>query len=456
MRLKPRALWERIRDSLWFLPGLITAFAMVLAAVLVRVDGTLVPDGLAAKVWWLFGGGPGGARDVLSTIAGSVITVAGVVFSITIVALQLASTQFSPRVLQNFMSDRGNQTVLGVFVGTFTYTLLVLRTVRSADETGAGAFVPAAAVTFALLLAIASMGFLFYYLHHVTGWIEASGIIDRITHDTLRQIRHRYPIAFGVPDADDAGVRRQTSQMGGTAAVEEALPDETPGVLLTYRSGYVQLIDQDRMLEIATKRDLVVRIEHANGDFVLESTPILSVWPREALDETLERDLREAIMLGPRRTITQDAALGVIQLSDIAVKAMSPSVNDPTTAMLAIDRLGQIVAEFGGRYPGERVMRDDGDTVRVVRPAFDFESAVEIAFNQVRRYGASDPSVMSHLALTVADIATRVEDRGRSVLRRTIDEVEESVRLNIEHDADRRRVAAALAFARKQLGAAGS
>ena len=225
MSIRPRMWWQRVRDSLWFVPGLMTIGAAILAIALVRLDAEYLGSKLAADAWWLFGGSPDGARGLLTTVAGSVITVAGVVFSITIVALQLASTQYTPRVLQNFMSDRGNQVVLGVFIGTFAYTLLVLRTVRSADDAGDGAFVPYAAVTVAILLVLASMAFLIYYLDHVTRWIEASSIIDRVTGDTVRQIRERYPVAFSNgagPDDEDAP--RRASQMGSTTAVDSLAP----------------------------------------------------------------------------------------------------------------------------------------------------------------------------------------------------------------------------------------
>lgn len=455
MKIKPSILWERVRDSLWFVPGLMTIGAGVLAIVMVRLDIRYFGSDLAADAWWLFGGSPEGARGLLTTVAGSVITVAGVVFSITIVALQLASTQFTPRVLQNFMSDRGNQLVLGVFIGTFAYTILVLRTIRSADENGNGAFVPFSAVTLAILLVLLSMAFLIYYLDHVTRWIEASSIIARITRDTLHEIRTRYPVAFadGGGAVDDAAPRR-TSQMGSTAPIDALPPPADAGVLLSRGSGYVQAVDDERILELAVRHDALISIEHAVGDFVLEATTLFRVWPRERLGDDLAAALRDSIALGHRRTILQDPELGILQLSDIAVKSMSPSINDPTTAMLAIDRLGQIIAEFGGRYPRERVQRDERGELRVFRPAFDFEAAVEVAFHQIRRYASSDSAVLSHLAMTIGTLGYRVGLDDRRVLRRILADIDEAARHRVGHDADRRRVMEAVATARRQLGAA--
>lgn len=452
MKIKPRILWQRIWDSLWFVPGLMTIAAMIMAVVMVRLDIGYFGAELARDAWWLFGGSANGARGLLSTVAASVITVAGVVFSITIVALQLASTQFTPRVLQNFMSDRGNQVVLGVFIGTFAYTLLVLRTIRSADDAGNGSFVPFSAVTVAILLALVSMAFLIYYLDHVTHWIEASSIINRITRDTVHEIRVRYPVAFLNGEAVvDADAPRRAGQLGSTTPVDAHPPRVDAGTLLAYESGYIQALDDHRILALAVHADALIRVEHAVGDFVLEATPLFSVWPRERLDGELEEALREATAIGHRRTIMQDPELGIIQLADIAVKALSSGINDPTTAMLAIDRLVQIVAEFGGRYPRDRVQRDDDGTLRVLRPAFDFEAAVEVAFNQVRRYGDSDPAVLSHLALGVSSLASRVGASDRQVLRRLVEDIDEAARRGIEHDSDRSRVATALAEARRRL-----
>jgi uncharacterized membrane protein len=186
------ALWKRLTDSLWFLPALMTLGGAVAALVLVRSDAFVLGDTPAREVAWLFAGTAEGARGVLSAISSSIITVTGVVFSVTIVALQLASQQFTPRVLRQFMSDRANQLVLGVFIGTFTYTLLVQRTVRSAEESGA-AFVPSVAITFAVVLALVSIGFLIFFIDHAARSIQASTIMARVTRETLASFPHVAP-----------------------------------------------------------------------------------------------------------------------------------------------------------------------------------------------------------------------------------------------------------------------
>jgi len=182
MLMKLRMVWARVRDSFWFIPAVLTLLFAVLAVVFVGLDATYEID-MFQGGHWLMGGSVDGARAVLSTIAASLITVTGVVFSITIVALQLASTQFTPRVLRNFLADRSNQRVLGVFIGTFTYTLLVLRVVRSSEEIKT--FVPELSVSVAIILALISIGFLIHFIHHAASSIQAGVILDRVTREAL-------------------------------------------------------------------------------------------------------------------------------------------------------------------------------------------------------------------------------------------------------------------------------
>lgn len=456
--MKLRAYWDRIQNGLWFLPAVLVLLSVGLATLMVELDRRNLSSLLQSSSLF-FGGSAEGARGVLTAIAGSLITVTGVVFSITIVALQLASTQFTPRVLQNFMKDRGNQLVLGVFLGTFTYTLLVLRTIRAPIEEGS-AFVPGMSITVAVVLTLVSLGLLIYYLQHVASWIEASSIIGRVSKDTLGQIRKRFPRSDGAPRRlDDGQVPRRPGRMGASAAPDtDWTPRGEAATLLAFGSGYVERIDHDRLLELALEHDLAVRLEHGVGEFVLTGTPLLTLWPRRSLDAdaALAQQLRDTVAIQRRRTVSQDAELGIIQLSDIAVKAMSPSINDPTTAMMAIDHLAEIIAELGGRAPRDRVRMDDDGHIRVVAPGFDFEAAVEVAFSQIRRYASADPAVLVHLAITLALIGERIDDAERQVLIKMLGDIDVGARLSIEHATDRRQVADAVAQAKRRLSRMGA
>jgi len=433
--MKLRAWWQGVRDSLWFVPGLVTLLGVVIAPVMANIDAHFITSTSIREYWWLLGGSPAGARGVLTAIAGSLITVAGVVFSITIVALQLASTQFTPRVLQNFMSDRGVQLVLGVFIGTFAYTLLILRTVYSPIDDGVDAFVPAASVTLALVLALVSMGFLIYYINHVAGWIEASTIVDRVTRDTLEMVEKYLPFN------------------GSEERPALEFPEEVPGRVLALRGGYVQMIEPEALCKAAARVGSLIRVEAGVGDFLLPSQTLATVWPRDCVDDDMADAVRAAFAIGHRRTITQDIELGLIQLSDIAVKALSPGINDPTTAMMSLDRIGQVVAEIGSRSPRPDVLRPEQGEGAAVLPSIRFRRVADIAFAQIRRYGARDAALLIHLLHVLAAVAPSVGPHERDILRMHVDDTEADARAQIDNEADRERVGAAAAAARRALGA---
>jgi uncharacterized membrane protein len=447
--MSPRHLWERIRDSLWFLPAALTVAAAVLAPAMVLVDQRWLSPAQMGELWWVFGGSPEGARGVLVAIAGSLITVTGVVFSITIVALQLASSQFTPRVLQNFTGDRGNQVVLGVFVGTFTYTLLVLRTVRSAVDDGAAGFVPAAGVTLAVLLALVSIGCLIFYIHHVSTWIEASTIVDRVANETMHVIEKRFP----APEEAEGD--------GGAGDEDPPPPPGAPATVASRRTGYLQLVELDDLVELADREGLVIRVDAAVGDFVLAGQPLASVWPdageasaedesagdAPAEDGTADA-VRSAFNFGHRRTLPHDAELGFLQLSDIAVKALSPGINDPTTAMMALDRAAELVVALAGRRRIESLPGEDG-TLRLLVPSLHFERVVDVAFSQARRYGGRDAALLVHLIGLVHQIARQVGPAQRRPLADLLHAIDEQARLDIEHTGDLATVRHALDEARR-------
>lgn len=399
MRARLEARWYDVTDSLWFLPTVLTACAVALAFGMVQIDRVFLAD-RSTESDWLFGAGVSGAREVLSVIAGTMITVTGVVFSITIVALQLASSQFTPRVLRTFTGDRGNQLVLGVFIATFTYALLVLRTVREAPDDSRPAFVPAASVTVAIVLALVSIGCLIYYIDHAANSIRASVVIDRAANDALGLIDDLFPADTGHP-ADP--------QVPGDA------PDGPSFAVTTDGGGYLQAIHEPTLFGLGEGRAVTVRIDTAIGAYLLPGTVVATVWRRaatEAEDAQVRDGVRRALVLGPERTLQSDLELGIRQIADIAVRALSPGVNDPTTAMICIDRLAGALVTLAGREAPRTARTGGGGHVRVIFPAPRFEDLVEVAFAQIRHFGASDFVVAAHLARMLGEIA-RVAPPGR-------------------------------------------
>ncbi len=434
---KLTALWNRAKDSLWFVPAMMTLAAGGLAYAAVWLDLAGVLPRSQASIW-IFSGSASGARGVLTAIASGFITVTGVVFSVTIVALQLASTQFTPRILRNFMADRGNQVVLGAFIGTFTYALLVLRVVRGGDGSGAlaggsaesTAFVPNIAVTGAVVLAIVSIGLLIYFIDHSARSVQASSIIHRVTDDGMRALQRLLPETVGVPTHDE---------------VESVIPASLGNVIVAERSGYVQGLDHSALLELLDRGSLTIRIERRVGDFLLPGTAVATVWPAGTDidgDGTVDT-VRDAFIVGRQRTPHMDLELALIELVDVAVKALSPGINDPTTATLCVDRIIELLLAFAQRTLPGRVRRSDHGRGALVLPRPEFGSLMTVSFDQIRHFGAGNPrfaitlldrleqlgtlvphghrpTVARHAAATLRTASTRVEEGSdRAQLRRT-------------------------------------
>jgi uncharacterized membrane protein len=423
-----KALWLDTVDSLWFVPAVLTAVGAGAALLLVRFNDTLLGEFDPASLWWAFGGSAEGASGVLGAIASGIITVTGVVFSVTIVALQLASSQFTPRVLRQFMADRANQIVLGVFIGTFTYTLLVQRTLRSAAS--GEEFVPNLAVTGAVALALVSIGFLIFFINHAARSIQASVIIDSVTRDTLRVMRNVFP------DRSDAGDHDPL-----LSADEYTAGREDPPLSVTcHNSGYIQSVDTAALRDLARRRQLLVRLDVEIGRYVLAGDEVMSVWPHDDVDEEAERQMRDALVLGMERTAHQDVKLGVIELMDIAVKAMSPSVNDPTTALNAMDRLGEILLELAWRRRGDVVeLSTDGRPLLLTRRA-SLEDCVGLAFDQIRHFAAGNPTVAIAMLRLLGRLAASSPPGDRATFIQHLHEVKATAESRITDEVDRTRL----------------
>lgn len=419
------ALWTRVRDSLWFIPSALTVGAALLAILTVHLDlagvgpGPPKPEAEGpSPVRLVFSGTADGAREILSTIAGGLITVTGVVFSVTIVALQLASTQFTPRILRNFTADRGNQVVLGVFIATFTYALLVQRVVRGPDG-AAGAFVPNVSVTVAMALALTSIACLIYLIDHAARSVQASVIIDRVFRESLGILQRTLPGEIPGPVDDD---------------VARHLP-RGPGIPIPAAfTGYLQGVDEEKLLALLERDGTTFRMEPHVGDFILRGAPLMSVWmPGPEPDEDLAERVREGFILGHERTPHLDVELGVVELVDIAVKALSPAINDPTTATMCLDRLADLIVEFGRRDPPPRVHVNPSTGGVLLLPRVGFDHFVCAALDQIRHYGAPNPSFATTLLRRLAEIGNLLPPSLHPALAR---QVGATRRLALSHGPD--------------------
>lgn len=425
-RIPPRleTWWAETKSTLWFLPACATVFGVLLSSLAIWLDDYwgLTTAGIDSP--WLFGAGANGARGVLSSIAGSLVTVIGTVFSITIVALQLASGQFTPRVLRQFTSDRINQSVLAAFIGTFVYALLVLRSVRDSTDVGPG-FVPVLGVTVAILLALACMGLLILFIHHMAQQTQVSFILARASSDALELVDSYFREEVEVtPDL----TRRDYAQGEGRDVMSKD-------------SGYLQHYDYEYLLGVARDHDLTIRLLAPMGAFLNMRQPVARIWSSNGDQEHLAEagdHVADAFVTGPERTMTADLPLGVRQIVDIAIKALSPSINDPTTATQALDRISEVLSRAGALKSPERILYVD-DRPAVFLPSIGFDDLTGIAFTQIRHYGKSDVVLMLHLANTIERVSSLVDEKHHEVLIRHLQLVraagQQGLELGPERDA---------------------
>jgi uncharacterized membrane protein len=405
MRLVRFRLREYLRSSLWFIPSAFVLSAVVLWLVIGAIDRAVDGDDLLLA----YGGGPDGAQEVLSAIATSMIAFTGVVFSITIVVLQLASGQFSPRVLRTFLRDRATQSSLGIFIATFVYALLVLRDVRAASP-AQSAYVPGLSVSMALVVLAISLGVFVYYIHHIAQAIRVSWIVDAVADETRRSIAHQFP------DAPDEGL-------------ELSIPSGDPAqVLVATAPGVVQVVGRRALVALARRNDCVLVMRPSVGDFVPQGAALLDVYGRRELSVD---DVDEAVgefALGPERTMEQDPAFGFRQIVDIAVRGLSPAINDPTTAVQCLDHLHDLLRNLAGRPFRSGRLGDEDGKLRLVVPPPSWEDYLDLALDEIRHYGATSIQVARRIRAVLDDLETVVAGREaeavkrqRTVLDRTVD-----------------------------------
>jgi len=353
-----KRFWSTLRSSFWFLPSLIVLVGIVFAAGLIKA-ASAGSDRWLAQWPRLFGAGAQGARDMMSTIAGSMMTVVGVTFSMILVVLAMASSQYTSRILRNFMSSRVTQVVLGIFAGIFTYSLIVLRTIRGGDE---GAFVPNLAVFFGFVLALGGVGTLMFFIHHIASSIQASSIIASVAQETIATIDRLFPEKLGQePDIDDDDQKLHPLAARNWRGVPAR------------ENGYIQSVNNAGLLRLARDRKTIVRMEHGIGDFVVRNTTLASLSLEETPDEETITALQATFSISRHRTVEQDTAFGIRQIVDVALKALSPGINDTTTAVMCVDYLTAILARIAPRQIPSLYRYEEGE-LRVIAKGPSFES----------------------------------------------------------------------------------
>jgi uncharacterized membrane protein len=421
------SLWDRLRTSFWFLPSAMACAAIGLSYALVEVDAGLSVEAIR-ELGWLYSFGPEGARAVLSAIAGSMITVAGLTFSITMLTLQLASSQFGPRLLRNAMRDRGNQVVLGTFISTFAYCLLVLRTVRGTE--GASS-VPHLSVAVGVLLALASLGVLIYFIHHVANAIRIETVLAQLATETNAAIDQLYPERLGRDPPDDAPRAARRDASGDVADREVCIQ--------AAESGYVKRLDTEALMRMATEHNLVVWIEARPGRFVIEQQVVLSASPSKRIPAEIADALRGTLVIGPDRSPDQDVAHALRRIVEIAQRALSPGINDPTTAIYCLDRMEEALMRLAARDVPPPTRYDKEGRLRVVTEVETLEALACPSLVAVARYALADADVISRILALIetvgriapAEAAAQLAALGEAIRR------DSAQLLDLSYDRDR-------------------
>jgi uncharacterized membrane protein len=404
MRSSFRAVWLSVKASYWFIPSLLTFAAFLLALTTIHLDHNGAADWLA-RFTWFDGSRPEGARAQLTVISSAMIAISSTVFAITIAAVAYASGNYGPRLLTNFMNDRGNQWSLGVFIATFVYNLTVLRVVRNPQDTPAPdesrtealtAFVPQLSMLVSAASAIIAVGVLVYFLHHIPASIRIDTVLGGIGRRLIRDIERRFPLE------------------GGSSEPEERIS----GVPIPARSiGYIEIIDFGELDEIARKHELTIALQVRTGDFIHPHVPVVEVSKRA--QEELQKRIHGCFSLGESRTPTQDLEFLIDELVEIALRALSPGINDPFTAITSMHWMGAALAKLADRDLREGPEQKSYEPARVQPVADNFDHFVRRSFGALRASAAANPLAAKNFltALSHASIGATSKERQVALWR---------------------------------------
>jgi uncharacterized membrane protein len=379
-----KAILRGVRSNYWLVPTGIIGVALGLAYLMLKLDG-IFPTQYVLNLGWIYTRDPAGARALLSVTAESTITVAGVVFSITTVAMTFASNQFGTRVLRNFIHDFGSQAVLGIFLGTFVYCLVVMRRVE-------GQFVPSLSVAVGIFLAIGSTLILVYFIHHVILTMEAETVVATVAADLTIAIDTLFPEKLGT---------------GKNQVAEKAAPNmpadfgENSELLLANKQGFITSIASNKLLELMTEHDMVMQILVGPGQFVFDGLPLARLWPRDRFTEDVQKRLRSTIEVGRQRTYYQDVAFAFQQMVLLTTRSLSPGINALGTAMDSIERIGAAFVMVGGRTIPSGWRYDENSRLRVVAPPVNLSDLADQVLHPIRQNAATQPEVLMRLIAVI-------------------------------------------------------
>lgn len=377
-----------LRTSFWFTPSACVVVCSVLGWLMVNVrTGDFLENWLGGRL--LLGAPVEVARELLTAVATSMITIAGVTFSITIVVLSLASSQYSPRILRNFMRDRGNQLVLGVFLGAFSYCLVVLGSLK---DTNGEMQVPTVALAVCMILALVAVGFFIFFIHHIATAVQVEHVLKCIARETIKVMEAQWP------------------EVDGGALVGPEIDELRWNPIPIRLEGYVTTIDYHALAKVATKHETVLRLHVAPGDFIARGSVLASASLHDA--KHLGREVARHVSCDASRTIEQDPAFGIRQILDIALKALSPGVNEVHTAVEAVDHLTNIFV-IGASRGEPRCFYFDKERLRVIASERDFGELFDYAYRSIRNSGGGHVSLFERVLSSLRLVGEAAKDQAR-------------------------------------------
>jgi uncharacterized membrane protein len=385
----------------------------VVFSITFKIDVAAHFHQIELPTWLRSGNSQSPGRDVLIAIAAAIITVVGVVFSITILALTLASQQFGPRMMRNFVRDVGNQVTLGVFVSTFVFSVLALGSLTVYPH---GNFIPHLSITVAEALLLVDVAVLIYFINHIAASIQLPEVIAGIARDLDSAIDTEFPI-FQFADSKETDARERFSQFEEPTELLTTI-EERGGVVLASKSGYLQFVGYAQLAKIAKLVDAVIRLEYRPGHFIVAGRPVAKVFPQGAAKQ-VEKALTKAHVTGPHRTLMQDPVFAIDQLVEIAIRALSPAVNDTFTALTCLDWISSGLSRISGRDFSERVYRDDEGRIRLIGADWSYQKMVNRAFDKIRQAARGMPAVFIRLldSLDAVVDATTSSSQREALLR---------------------------------------
>jgi uncharacterized membrane protein len=404
--------WSKLISTFWFIPAFIILIAIVMALSFVYLDG-VVSVSREGTGRFLFVNSTESARNILTTISSAMIGVAGTVFSITIVVLTLASSQLGPRLIRNFMYERINQFVLGSYVSTYIFCLIVLNAI---NEHEGMVFIPSMSVLVALIAALVNIILLIVFIHHIAVSIQADTVISNIADVMSKNLKNLFPQSLG-------------------KEIEDIKEEDADSIIKQYdfkhslkanKGGYLQYIDSDSLLKLSVELDVVIKLHNRPGNFLVKDIEICTIYSKRKFESTDFEKLQSHIITGNRRTHQQDAEYSIHQLVEIAARALSPGVNDPFTAITCIKFLTSTMGYLAQKKLPSRYRFDKNDHLRVIASVLSFEGMLDAAFNQIRQFSKDNPAVvisMMEALVTISRFAERdtcknaIEKHARMILK---------------------------------------